>query len=198
MNALFGPLPAKPKVNYRGKDDHYPTPSGATWALVKLGVLPARVWEPACGDGAMARVLEAGGHDVVATTLLDRGYGLTGRDFLQERELLAPAIATNPPFKLANKFVMHALSLQPEMLCMFLPLKFLEGSYRHKILLAKRPPTSVQVFIERVKFYAGDVPKADQPGWNTEAFAWFIWSRNPIDLPPIGWVSRDTSGGVFG
>jgi hypothetical protein len=49
--------------------------------------LPKGIWEPCCGDGAMARVLEAHGHHVVATDLVDRGYGETGRGFLAETRL---------------------------------------------------------------------------------------------------------------
>jgi hypothetical protein len=182
---------------WRGEDDHYPTPPGATWALCNLGILPDRVWEPACGDGAMASVLSASGKEVVATTLVPRGYGEPGVDFLQEKTLRAPAIVTNPPFKIADDFIAHALSLEPEVACFFLRLKCLEGRRRYNRIYATRPLTSVQVFIERVKFYAGDTPVADQPGWNTEAFAWFIWSKKPLPLAPIGWISRDSNGGVF-
>ncbi len=183
---------------YRGDDDHYPTPGGATWALDKLKILPKKVWEPACGGGHMSRVLMAAGHDVISTTLVDRGFGVTGVDFLKTTKLLAPAIVTNPPYNIANDFVAHALSLEPDIACFFLRLKWLEGRRRHKLIFASNPVDSVQVFIERVKFFAGDIPEADQPGWNTEAFAWFIWSKTPLTIPAIGWISRDADGGVFG
>jgi len=34
-----------------------------------------QIWEPACGDGAISRVLEAAGYQVISTDLIDRGYG---------------------------------------------------------------------------------------------------------------------------
>ena len=48
-------------------------------------------------DGA--EVLEACGHRVVSTDLVDRGYGEVGRDFLAETQLPVgvTAIVTNPP-----------------------------------------------------------------------------------------------------
>src|ERR1700759_147425 len=52
-------------------------------ALPKLVGWPRRVWEPACGDGGIARPLERGGFRVVGTDLVDRGYGFGGVDFLQ-------------------------------------------------------------------------------------------------------------------
>jgi len=55
-----------------------------TEALLRRVRLPTGIWEPCCGDGAMARVLEAHGHCVVATDVVDRSYGEVGRDFLAE------------------------------------------------------------------------------------------------------------------
>ena len=94
----------------RQADDFYRTPPAATQALLERerDFMPPRIWEPACGDGAMSRVLEASGREVISTDLVDRGYGVSGRDFRLERELLAPAIVTNPPFKLTDSFVSQA------------------------------------------------------------------------------------------
>lgn len=177
---------------FRGEADFYPTPPGATWALARLGVLPRRVWEPACGDGAMARVLAAAGYEVVATDLHDRGFGESPVDFLTERELRAPAIVTNPPFALADDFVAHAMDLGAETIAMFLRLKYLEGARRQERIYRRGGLAAVHVFIERVKFFSGEVAREEQPGWNTEAFAWFLWRRGHNAPAEIGWVSRDT------
>jgi hypothetical protein len=61
----------------RQEDNFYRTEAWATEALLRLPDvrLPNGIWEPCCGDGAMARVLEAHGHSIVATDLVDRGYG---------------------------------------------------------------------------------------------------------------------------
>lgn len=195
MSAVPGSVNRASK--FRGADDYYPTPAGATWALCRLGVLPRRVWEPACGGGAMSRVLQAAGHDVVSTTLTPRGFGETDVDFLECKTLRAPAIVTNPPFNLADQFVAHALALGADMTAFFLRLKYLEGRKRFELVYRQHPPAAVYVFIERVKFFAGDVAKADQPGWNTEAFAWFIWRAGHVGPPILGWLSRDNNEGVF-
>ena len=108
--------------------DLYETPEVATLALLKVENLPKRIWEPAAGRGRIARVLSAAGHQVIQHDLID--YGVpdieTGRDFLLTRG--APAgctcILTNPPFKIANKFVAHALNLAPTVI-MLLRLAFL-------------------------------------------------------------------------
>src|SRR3954453_17057910 len=102
-------------LGYERQDkDFYPTPAWVTEALLRTVRLPKGVWEPCCGDGAMARILEAHGHHVVATDLVDRGYGHGGRDFMMESGLPdgVTAIVTNPPYGNGlPKFVDHALGL---------------------------------------------------------------------------------------
>lgn len=194
MSAAAGSVNRASK--FRGETDFYPTPAGATWALCELGILPKRVWEPACGDGAMSRVLAEAGHDVVSTDLVDRGFGETGVDFLASTELRAPAIVTNPPYNIADNFISHALDLGPDVAAFLLRLKYLEGKKRNSRIYKRGGLAAVHVFVERVKFFSGDAARSDQPGWNTEAFAWFVWRRSWTAAPTIHWVSRD-AGGIF-
>ena len=99
-------------------NDLYETPEVATLALRRAEPLPRTIWEPACGPGAIVRVLREAGHRVIATDLIDyrspdQDHG--GRNFLLERR--APAgvemIVTNPPFKLAAQFAAHAFVAVP-------------------------------------------------------------------------------------
>lgn len=119
-------------------DDLYETPPEAVRVLLAVESLPKCIWEPACGPGSIVRVLRGSGHLVLATDLVvyqsaDQDEG--GRDFLLERQLPAgvEAIVTNPPFKLAQAFVQHALELCPRVI-MLLRLAFLESERRRPIL----------------------------------------------------------------
>lgn len=109
----------------RKPSDLYPTPVDGTESLIpvlkELGV--KRIWEPACGDGRLARVLEWHGFEVVATDLREYpGYGVGGLDFLNENPLEKwgwdigeiDMIVTNPPFSLAEEFIRKALSITPK------------------------------------------------------------------------------------
>src|SRR3954451_2556370 len=95
----------------RQDKDFYPTPAWVTEALLRWVPLPNGIWEPCCGEGSMARVLEDRGHHVVATDLVDRGYGEGGRDFMLETRLPdgVTAIVTNPPYGKLFEFAIHAL-----------------------------------------------------------------------------------------
>src|SRR5262249_46930029 len=53
--------------------DLYETPAPAVRALLKEESLDGPIWEPACGPGAIVRVLRAAGHRVIATDLVDYG-----------------------------------------------------------------------------------------------------------------------------
>jgi hypothetical protein len=103
-------------TNVREKDDFYATPAECTTALLAAEVdrMPLRVWDPCCGSGDICVVLEAAGREVVATDLVDRGYGRGGIDFLTLDIPLASAIVTNPPFKHAEAMIRHAAKLGVE------------------------------------------------------------------------------------
>ena len=69
----------------RQKTEFYPTPAEATMALLNYLKIPkgSLIWEPACGEGHMVEVMRESGYNVIATELYDRGYGLTGIDYLK-------------------------------------------------------------------------------------------------------------------
>src|SRR5262245_12774754 len=103
--------------------DCYETPEVATQALLAVESLPARIWEPACGPGAIVRVLRKAGHEVVATDLIDYGsvdQDRGGIDFLDQRTVPkgVTCICTNPPFRDCESFVRHALDLGVEKIVM--------------------------------------------------------------------------------
>lgn len=98
---------------HRLPNEFYPTPPEATRALLSVEQFDGDIWEPACGDGRIARVLTEHGHFVVSTDLNAHGHGLSGVDFLRETAPRAKHIVTNPPYGwgLADRFVRRALAL---------------------------------------------------------------------------------------
>ena len=67
------------------------------------------VLEPCCGDGAMAKVIEAAGIKVLASDLHNRGYGHQA-DFFDYHQH-GGDIVTNPPFNIAEDIALHALKI---------------------------------------------------------------------------------------
>lgn len=168
-------------------DEFYPTPPWATQALVDVEPFEGTVMEPACGDGAMARVLEAAGHDVLAFDLIDRGYGMLPLDFLdQPVDALVDNIVTNPPYDLAGEFFEQSWRLARRKVCFLLRLAFLEGRSRRDKVFATRPPARVWVFSKRITFY----PAGKQTGGSgTTAYAWFVWDKSvEVRAPELKWL----------
>jgi hypothetical protein len=139
-------------------DGFYPTPPRGVLALLARESFAGKIWEPACGDGAISRVLEAAGFEVISTDLVDRGYGLGGHDFLADHATLADHIITNPPFGpmrgLAAKFVAHALArIRPGgTVCMLLRTNW-EAPQAHQRLMARC--CRKYTFSRRLKMHRG-------------------------------------------
>jgi hypothetical protein len=84
--------------------DFFSTPRWATYALIDSEKFSGDIWECACGDGTMSKVLEETGCAVLSSDLYDRGYGEVGLDFLTSNRY-ADNIVTNPPYNCAEGFV---------------------------------------------------------------------------------------------
>jgi hypothetical protein len=164
--------------------DHFPTPEWATHALIDNEFFEGSIWEPACGDGAMSRVLETTGSPVLSTDLFDRGYGEPGVDFLTA-DHAADNIVTNPPYNSAEAFVTSGLAKARRKMALLLRLAFVEGANRQRTIFAKTPPTRIWVFSERITFYpAGAVQK----GSGTTAYAWFVWDKDDMGKTEMKWL----------
>jgi hypothetical protein len=175
--------------------DFYPTPDWATYALIDNERFQGRIWEPACGDGTMARVLNDTGQPVEASDLYDRGYGEIGVDFLKDCRSVEN-IVTNPPYNSAEGFVEAGLRQTTQKLCLLLRLAFLEGANRQRTIFSTNPPARVWVFSERITFYPAG---AEVKGSGTTAYAWFVWDKlnenrgTELKWLPLGYKSRYSS-----
>ena len=185
--------------------DLYETPEVATLALLRAEPLPRTIWEPACGPGAIVRVLRHAGHRLIATDLVDyrssdQDHG--GRDFLLERR--APdgveMIVTNPPFRSAAQFAAHALSLCPRV-AMLLRLSFLESGNEKTKAGRARLFALDGGHLSRVHVFRNRLPMMHRDGWagnrvsNPTAFAWYVWERGyagDAKIVRISW-KRDAS-----
>jgi hypothetical protein len=163
--------------------DFFPTPTWATHALIDNERFKGNIWECACGDGAMSRVLELTSRPVVSTDLYDRGFGEGGQDFLAASRV-ADNIVTNPPFNSAEEFVAAGVQRARRKFALLLRLAFLEGANRANTIFAKSPPARVWVFSERITFYpSGVAPK----GSGTTAYAWFVWDKDAPGQTELKW-----------
>ena len=164
--------------------DFYPTPRWATFALLDNEKFDGDVWECACGDGAMSRVLMQAGYNVRSSDLYDRGFGEPNCDFLAAKSTTANII-TNPPYNRAEAFVRQGTSLAQNKFALLLRLAFLEGANRARTIFSECPPSRVWVFSERITFYPAG---AEIKGSGTTAYAWFVWDRAANTPTELSWL----------
>jgi hypothetical protein len=162
----------------RQPQNFYATPAWVTEALLRSVSLPKGIWEPCCGDGAMAEVLKAHGHNVVSTDLIDRGYGEGGRDFMLETRLPdgVTAIVTNPPYdkQLLPKFVDHALELLRPVggvLVLLMSVQWKTSATNSKRCRVHAYEASVTLS-KRIRWFPGT---KEQP---KENHCWLIWDHS--------------------
>lgn len=164
--------------------DFFPTPAWATHALIDNERFEGDIWESACGDGAMSKVLEQSNRSVKSSDLFDRGFGESGIDFLDSSRS-ADNIVTNPPYNAAEGFVRAGTTLARKKFALLLRLAFLEGAHRANTIFAETPPNRVWVFSERITFYPAGVV---QKGTGTTAYAWFIWDKDAPNTTELKWL----------
>lgn len=165
--------------NKRRELDFYPTPPDVTHALMQFldleGLLfgISSVWEPACGDGAMSRVIEEYVAEVISTDIRETGYGMGGKDFFVWRES-CDAIITNPPFNQSAEFIIKAIG-ETELVAMLLKSQYWHASKRTK-LFRDHPPAYVLPLNWRPDFLAGE-----RGGSPTMECIWTVWKRGLTD-----------------
>lgn len=187
-------------TNHRKKEDEveendfYATHSDSVKLFLKAAketnlILPNNMWESACGDGAISKVLKTEGYNVFSSDLIDRGYGEeTGLDFLTTDKYINTfdCIITNPPYKFASEFVEKAIEVVKDdgLVIMFMKLTFLESAKRYK-LFQSYPPKYVYVHVDRQGCGKGGGTFKNS---GAAAYCWYVWQKGCKDEPIIRWI----------
>jgi len=181
----------------REHHDYYATDPIALKLLIEHQPISTTVWEPACGEGHLAKVLhEAKPYskfgNIRSTDLVDRGYGEV-LDFFSVTEPWDGDILTNPPFKNVDKFIRHGLSLltQKNRLIIFCRLHLLESVKRYK-LFQEFPLKTVWIHSGRV----GTAMNGDFNKYKAKAmcYGWFVWENGYKGDTILKWLPSELTG----
>lgn len=176
----------------REANDYYATEPKAVEILLKNEEFDLYVWEPACGEGHISKILKENDYNVKSSDIIDRGFPETEIiDFLKVQKSdikndFSRDIITNPPYKFAKEFVEKAIeiSVDSTKIAMFLKLTFLEGQSRRE-LFKKYPPKTVYVFSKRMECGKNGI----FTGSSAVAYAWFVWEKGFHGDPVLKWVN---------
>lgn len=158
--------------------DFFPTPPWATRALcehIKVAIPEIReqtVWEPACGEGHMARPLAEYFGTVISSDVHPYGYGAV-LDFLFPGNVdEADWIITNPPFRLGKEFALKGIGRAKVGVALLVRTAFLEGGERYAELFSYRRPVAILQYCERVPMVKG---RYDPLASTATSYCWIIW-----------------------
>lgn len=181
------------RIEARDSPDDFPTPPWATRALLEH-ILPTKetlieqsCWEPACGAGHMSKVLGEYFRTVRSSDAYDYQYGDI-RDFVTSsiEEGSCDWIITNPPFRLAEEFVLRAMRGARRGVAILARSVFLESVGRYNAIFRDRPPTKFAQFSERVPMVKG---RLDRKASTATGYAWLVWERDATaQVPQLMWI----------
>jgi len=172
----------------REKHDFYATDPKALEVFPLLNEL-VDVWECAVGEGHLAKVLKRNRKLARVSDIIDRGYPNTEvLDFLDYEGEWNGDIVTNPPFRLSNQFLEKAISVIEDgrKVCMFLPIRYLEGKARRELFDCYTPKT---VYVSTGRL--GCAKNGDFENYNSRAvaFAWFVWEKGYKGHTELTWFN---------
>lgn len=141
--------------------------------------------EPACGKMHIAAPAQEYFDEVWPTDVHPHEPNTPVRDWLDDAAWPAEpdcdVVFTNPPFTLADQFIVKGLQRARLGVALLLRLNVLEGVERHSLLQGPRATlTQTVVFSERVPMTLGEW---DPEASSATAYAFFFWSKVHDPLP---------------
>lgn len=138
------------------------------------------ILENSCGEGYIAKIVEEyyPSNKLIASDLIDRGYGEGGLDYLSDDYPYTNNIDTiimNPPFKLIEEFVVKSLKIAKKKVILFARVQFMESQGRYKAIFKKAPPRRIYIYVDRIACAKNG--NFDKKLSSNMAFAWFIWDK---------------------
>jgi len=176
----------KSPKNSRNAADFYATPPECTIALLEHFdwlFRGGRIWEPACGDGAISKVLEDRNFRVISTDLHDRGYGHSNMNFLTA-DCSCDGIITNPPFNLAAEFIERCAQKEVPF-AMLTKATFWHAKKRQNLFNQTKP-----LAVIALTWRPAMSPERGKSA--TMDFIWTVWSKKPYHLTNYILASKPT------
>lgn len=172
----------------RQANDFYQEPIQAIDMFLERETFFGEIWDPACGGGNIPRRCIERGYRAIGSDIVDRGYSIMEpTDFLKSA-YAADNIITNPPYKLAEAFVLHGLTLATRKVAVIVRTAFAEGVGRHQRLYSQFPPRRIWQFSPRISMPPGgqDIPATG----GSVAYCWMVWDKlDKTGSTEFGWLA---------
>jgi hypothetical protein len=169
----------------RKKSDFYETPYSITRHLLRVEEFDysLTICEPACGDGAIVKVLREKTNNIVF-------YDIE-KNFLTETEQY-DYIITNPPFSIAYEFIQKAKIVAKKKFAFLLPLSYLHGKKRYDDIYSDKEYPLKKVYVFTRYPMLGETLREDGK-YNTGmmVYAWFIFQKGYNGPSMVDWIDNN-------
>jgi len=171
----------------RKKSDFYETPYTLTRKFLDVEYFNknSTVCEPACGGGAITKVLNEYWEDDKVTAYDQETNFLW--DYNEYNYII-----TNPPFSLAFEFIQKAKQLAKSKFALLLPLSYLHGKKRFDEIYSDREYGLEKVYVFTRYPMLGETLREDGK-YNTGmmVYAWYVWTNGYRGLPTVDWLDNN-------
>ena len=143
------------------------------------------VCEPACGGGAISKVLnEYWEDDKITAYDKETNFLWDFNDY--------DYVITNPPFSLAFEFIQKAKQLAKSKFALLLPLSYLHGKKRFDEIYSDRDYGLEKVYVFTRYPMLGE-PLREDGKYNTGmmVYAWYVWTNGYSGQPTIDWLDNN-------
>lgn len=174
-------------LGQRKKSDFYETPYSITRHLLAREPFDhsQTTCEPACGNGAIVKVLKEQHFTPVYYDIQ------MGSDFLDQPYHYA-YIITNPPFSLAYEFIQKAKEVADKKFAFLLPLSYLHGQKRSLNIYSNHTYGLKKVYV-LTRYPMLGAPLREDGKYHTGmmVYGWYVFEKGYGDLPSIDWIDSN-------
>jgi hypothetical protein len=164
----------------RNLSDFYQTPYCLTDLLLKKEPVSGTILEPACGEGAIVARLP------YCTAWYDKE-----RDFFKETNKY-DTIITNPPYSLAQEFILKAKEVATKKIIMLLPLSYLHGKKRYDVIYQDKEFALKKIYVfTRYPMLESTIRPDGKHKTGMMVYAWFVWEKGYTAPPQIDWLDNN-------
>jgi hypothetical protein len=167
----------------RKESDFYGTPYSIVRQFLQRETLEGTILEPACGGGAIVKVLKEFGYECTA---YDKET-----NFLKESKNY-DTIITNPPFSIAMQFILKAKEVANKRFIFLLPLSYLHGKKRYDYIYTDKKFPLKNIYVYTRYPMLGDALREDgKYRTGMMVYGFFIWERGYDDECKIKWIDNN-------
>ena len=149
--------------------------------MINDGIITAgaKLYEPCCGAGAIARVINEFGLDIMQSDIQTKEYitGEKGIDVYDVPGGICDVVITNPPYDRMTKdnMLQEFLRISKGKVILLLNIFYLASKDR-KEMLDNSPLRHIYVHSDRVTMYPYGTEKPKNGG--TKMYAWYVWDKD--------------------